>query len=232
MELSYIKVYRDFIDIVRELDNGARGRLFMAILEYANDEETDDLTGAEKIAFLTMKGQIDRDRATYSDISDKRRDAGKRGAEKRWNMENPVASAILPIAKDSKNSKCHQDKDKGKDKDQDQDKDKDQDEDKGKDQDKDEDKDRSTGDTCALRFKPPSAADVKAYCRERGNHVDAEKFVDYYAARGWKYKGGTAMKDWRAAVRTWERGDSEKNINSLTDNPFLKILMQEGINDG
>ena len=116
MTLPYIKVYKDFISIVRELDNGARGRLFLAIMQYANEEEVDNLTGAEKIAFLTVKSQIDRDRDAYTDISEKRKLAGKAGAERRWEQED-MANAILPIANDSKNSKCHQDKDKDKDKD-------------------------------------------------------------------------------------------------------------------
>lgn len=54
------------------------------------------------------------------------------------------------------------------------------------------------------RFSPPTVEDVQAYCRERGNKVDAQRFYDYYTANGWKV-GKNAMKDWRAAVRTWER---------------------------
>lgn len=121
--LSYIKVYKDYIDIARELDNGARGRLFMAILQYANDEEVSDLTGGEKIAFLMMKSQIDRDRDAYEEVSEKRKTAGQKGAKKRWEQEEDIANAILPMANDSKNSKCHQDKDKEEEKDKDKDKD-------------------------------------------------------------------------------------------------------------
>lgn len=54
------------------------------------------------------------------------------------------------------------------------------------------------------RFKPPSVDEVRAYCRERKNMVDAEKFIDYYTSNGWKV-GKNNMKDWKAAVRTWER---------------------------
>ena len=115
--LPYIKIYSDFIDIVRELDNGARGRLFLAILQYANGEKPDDLTGGEKIAFLMMKGQIDRDRDVYATTSEKRSAAGQSGAKKRWKNTEKMANAILPMANDSKNSKCHKDKDKDKDKD-------------------------------------------------------------------------------------------------------------------
>ena len=60
------------------------------------------------------------------------------------------------------------------------------------------------------RFTPPSVDEVAAYCQERGNAVDAQRFVDFYASKGWKV-GSSGMKDWRAAVRNWERQDSTKN---------------------
>lgn len=56
------------------------------------------------------------------------------------------------------------------------------------------------------RFTPPTLDDVIAYCQERGNSVDAERFVSFYESNGWKV-GKNPMKDWRAAVRTWERDD-------------------------
>ena len=60
------------------------------------------------------------------------------------------------------------------------------------------------------RFTPPTVDEVAAYCRERGNAVDAQRFVDFYASKGWKV-GSSGMKDWRAAVRNWERQDNTKN---------------------
>ena len=60
------------------------------------------------------------------------------------------------------------------------------------------------------RFTPPTVEDVASYCRERGNAVDAQRFVDFYASKGWRV-GSSGMKDWRAAVRNWERQDSTKN---------------------
>jgi uncharacterized protein YdaU (DUF1376 family) len=50
----------------------------------------------------------------------------------------------------------------------------------------------------------PSIEEVRAYCKERGNSVDPAQFMDHYTANGWKI-GKSAMKDWRASVRTWER---------------------------
>ena len=54
------------------------------------------------------------------------------------------------------------------------------------------------------RFEKPTVEDVKAYCQERHNSIDAERFVDYYEANGWMV-GKSHMCDWRAAVRNWER---------------------------
>ena len=63
-------------------------------------------------------------------------------------------------------------------------------------------------------FKPPTIDDVRDYCKERKNHVDPDRFVDFYAAKGWMV-GKNKMKDWKAAVRTWDRGDE---AGRATDN--------------
>lgn len=60
----------------------------------------------------------------------------------------------------------------------------------------------------AARFTPPTVDEVRDYCRERGNTVNAECFVDFYTAKGWKV-GKSPMKDWKAAVRTWEKEDGD-----------------------
>ena len=56
----------------------------------------------------------------------------------------------------------------------------------------------------AARLSPPSTDEVAAYCKERGNNVNAEAFVSFYESIGWKV-GNKPMKDWKAAVRTWEQ---------------------------
>jgi len=67
------------------------------------------------------------------------------------------------------------------------------------------------------RFVPPTPDEVSRYCKERKNLVDAERFVDFYAAKGWMV-GKNKMKDWKAAVRTWE-------ANSKTEAPARKRKM-------
>lgn len=62
-------------------------------------------------------------------------------------------------------------------------------------------------------FKPPTVEEVKAYCQERKNNVDPERFVDFYASKGWMV-GRDKMKDWKASVRTWEKRDKQERQKS------------------
>lgn len=59
------------------------------------------------------------------------------------------------------------------------------------------------------RFTPPSVDEVREYCNEINATISPDAFVDFYAAKGWKV-GSQPMKDWKAAVRTWEKRDEEK----------------------
>ena len=85
--LPYIKIYPDFINVVQELDNGARGRLLLAIMQYANGEEPDELTGAERIAYIVLKGQIDRDADAYEANAKKQSENGKKGGRPKKDEE-------------------------------------------------------------------------------------------------------------------------------------------------
>lgn len=71
----------------------------------------------------------------------------------------------------------------------------------------------------ATRFVRPVVEDVRAYCAERNNSVDPEQFVDFYESKGWKV-GNASMKDWKAAVRTWEKrsnqGPKQKSIKGTS----------------
>lgn len=59
----------------------------------------------------------------------------------------------------------------------------------------------------AQRFIPPTQDEVRLFCQENGLSVDAERFCDYYASKGWKV-GSSPMKDWRAACRNWAKRDA------------------------
>ena len=62
-------------------------------------------------------------------------------------------------------------------------------------------------------FVKPTIIDIKEYCKERKNNVDAETFFDFYESKDWLI-GKNKMKDWKACVRTWESRER--------DNPKFK----------
>lgn len=62
----------------------------------------------------------------------------------------------------------------------------------------------------AGRFTPPTVEEVFLYCVERKNTVDPQRFVDFYTSKGWMV-GKTKMKDWKAAVRNWEKSEEKDN---------------------
>jgi hypothetical protein len=60
----------------------------------------------------------------------------------------------------------------------------------------------------ASRFTPPTLKEVSEYCQARKNSVDPEKFIAHYESNGWRV-GRNPMKNWQAAVRTWEKSESQ-----------------------
>lgn len=61
-----------------------------------------------------------------------------------------------------------------------------------------------SGDARRSRFFPPTLEQVTSYCEERQNKVDPQRWFDYYVSNGWRV-GKNPMRDWKAAVRSWER---------------------------
>lgn len=183
MARDYICLYHSYLDAIQALGDAERGRLFTAMLEYSMTGEAPQLNGNERFIFPMMKAQIDRDRSRYESICQKNSDNGRKRS----------------YATDNDRKRSYADGSKGKG----------EEEGKGKDK----------GDLLPpvvpppgepkKRFVPPSVDEVRAYCQERGNGIDPQGFVDFYAARGWVV-GKTPMKDWKAAVRTWESRDSAR----------------------
>lgn len=74
------------------------------------------------------------------------------------------------------------------------------------------------------RFTPPSVSDVREYCLERGNNVDPQTFVDFYAGKNWMV-GKTKMVDWKACVRTWE--SRERKAQNAKDTVTFMQMREE-----
>lgn len=176
--MKYLKVFVDFADKIELLGDAERGRLFTAMLEYASSGAEPDLRGNERFIWPTAKSEIDRQSESYK-------------ARCETNRKN-ITSRYESIRIATNRNESYQDKDKDKDKEQ-------------------EKKNISfppDGVKDSARAHRPTVEEVAAYCRERGNSVDAERFVDFYASKGWNV-GNQPMKDWKACVRTWERREDK-----------------------
>lgn len=178
MAREYVCLYHSYLKSVEPLNDAERGRLFTACLTYSMTGAEPDLRGNERFVWPTIREQIDRDTKKYSDFCKKQQE----NIRKRW--DTTVYDGTSGIPDDTKHTK-----EKGKEK---------------------ENilsspnvEDSIARTPARKRFTPPTLAEVTAYCRERQNAVDPQRFIDYYTANGWKV-GKNSMKDWKAAVRTWE----------------------------
>lgn len=187
MASEYVPVFFDWVEVTGELTAQEKGRLIDAIVLYAQGGDwQEQIKGNERYLFPAFKKQIDRARET----SGKRASAGSIGGKQKQTEAN-VSKCKQTEANASKNAKEYNNNNNN-DKEY-------KNEIKG-------DEVPPTPQKAPRRFTPPSVEEVAAYCRERGNSVSPQRFVDFYAAKGWRV-GSAAMKDWRAAVRTWEDRD-------------------------
>ena len=88
--------------------------------------------------------------------------------------------------------------------------------------DKDIEKDNKETPDKPARFTKPTLDELSAYCKERGNKIDPQKWLAHYEANGWKV-GRNSMKDWKAAVRTWEHNNYSSTQSSGYSKPELKV---------
>ena len=114
-EITYIKVFVDYLDAIEPLGDAERGRLFTSLLTYARSGEVPQLNGNERFLFPMMRAQIDRDVLSKDELSQKRRDAAsasKRSTcEQKEHLQANAASANKS-SQDKDNKTIDKDKDK------------------------------------------------------------------------------------------------------------------------
>lgn len=191
------------------------GILIMAIIDYSKYGKIPDFSGIDTkysgvliLAFNQTRANLDRGK----EISEKRAESGKRGGTaKAENLKKKTADnsgddkQTVANASNSKqtvpnDSKEYQTVAIRKEENR---------------------KEEKTKESKRNIFIPPTVEEVKAYCNEKGSSIDPEQFIDYYTARGWMLNKNQKMKDWKAAVRTWERNDygsSQKTERKYNDN--------------
>jgi hypothetical protein len=74
----------------------------------------------------------------------------------------------------------------------------------------------------------PTLEEVTAYCLERKNGINPKMWIDHYTANGWMV-GKNKMKDWKAAVRTWE--NSSGNAAAGTKRKESEVYQRGSLKD-
>lgn len=220
MAKEYVCLYHSFLDVIQPLNDEERGRLLTAILIYGKTGTPPDMAGNERFVFPSIRSQMDRDDEKYAERCKK----NAANITNRWNGPRSDANGDTNVYDRIRTNTNAYETYQGK----------------GKDKDKCKDKGKgdigSTGTQSVptrTRFTKPTVEEVFAYCQERGNNVDAQRFYDYYESNGWKV-GKNSMKDWKSAVRTWERSNYSFAASSrpaqpqTSGNVFFDMLREEG----
>ena len=211
MARNYAALPYDYLEEMEALNDAEFGRLTRALLAYSMTGEQIALCGNERFYAKRVMSQEDRFKASYEEVSVVRSEAGKAGAAARWQngkrifangKNSKVISANGKNGYTETNTETNTDTLPSND---------------GK------------SDTRGARFTPPSADDVSAYVQAQGYHVNAERFVAFYEQKGWMV-GKNRMKDWKAAVRSWETRwkDERRPQEKSSGNVFLEML-EDGI---
>lgn len=184
--------YLEYESQLSRLSDEQLGKLIRAIIEYKKTGEPCDSGDiAVDLSFDFIKVDIDKQAENYR----KKADAGRLGGSKNKQNEANESNAKQNEANESKsNHKKEKEKEIEKDTEKES-----------------SSKEEQKKDAPRIMVRP-TVEEVSAYCRERGNTVDAQHFVDFYQSKGWKV-GTQPMKDWRACVRTWEQREKPRAAN-------------------
>ena len=185
-------VYLDYSKAVNKLSDAEAGQLFKALLEYADSGQDPQLEGSLYAVFAIMQNQLDRDTEKYVQKCERLRQNGSKGGRPVRDKE-PNGNQEKPNGYPKKPKKTDTDTDTVTD----------------------TVTDSNIGSKADKppsrhRFTPPTVEEVRAYCTEKGYKVDPQRFVDYYTSNGWRV-GKNPMKDWKAAVRTWNGKEQSHN---------------------
>lgn len=214
------KTFIAYIDWIEYFDEDTtieqKGQIFDAILRYQNGEtDVRPADPAARMVFNKIRKTMQCDAVAYAEKCEKRRKA----AEERWMQKHANASKSMQMDTDTETET-----------DTDTETETETDTERPKGLSKREKIPSVSKRETASRFHPPTVEEVEAYCRERHNNVDAERFVDFYTSNGWKV-GKNPMKDWKSAVRTWERREERPTMtssqaNNQAQNNVLKAVFQ------
>lgn len=212
MAREYFPAYHSYLESMSELTDAERGRLFTACLIYSKTGEAPQLSGNERFVFPSFKAQIDRDNKTYQELCNRNRKNGlmsrkANGTEcPRTPPNGTERGAVAPdrgAVGTERGATAPQGEEKGKG--------------------EEEIKEKTPTESKRKVFSVPTLEEVREYCRNRKSAVNPEAFWDYYASKGWTV-GRAPMKDWKAAVRNWERNERPRAPEEKED-PYANVIV-------
>lgn len=183
-------MYESWGAAIEKMNNEQAGELIKAIYAFQKNPDVVPEDPAIAFVFEIIKQKLEEDNKRYEEACAARSEAGKKGGRPKTNASDKKQM----VSEKSKKSKCFSEKAKKADNDNEYDNDL---------------KENTLEGVKEKRFAPPTLENVSEYCREMGyTNVDAVCFIDFYTSNGWMV-GKNRMKDWKAAVRNWDR--REKN---------------------
>ena len=190
MARNYAALPHEYRDTLESLSDAEFGRLIRWLLDYSATGKTAPLSGRESILCATVRFREDQFQASFAEVDRSRSEAGRKAAKSRWSMRED-ADACERMRSDASDASDAKTKEKTKEK----------------------TKTNTLPSIEGKLFAPPTAEEVASYAKELGSSVSSERFVDYYASRGWK-TGNTLITDWRAAFRNWARDEKQRTQTS------------------
>lgn len=192
---------------VSMLTDEQAGILLKALLAHETAEALPEMDGMTEMLYSVIEEKLDYYSEKYEATCAKRAEAGRKGQEaKKANADSDEANVNSDKVKEA-NADSEKAKEANAKPNEAKQADTDSESDTESDTDSDTEKDKKKKEGNRLtRFCPPSPDEVVQYCSERGSRVDPDAFMDFYTSKGWKV-GNQPMKDWKAAVRTWEKRD-------------------------
>lgn len=183
-------MYESWGAAIEKMNNEQAGELIKAIYAFQKNPDVVPEDPAIAFVFEIIKQKLEEDNKRYEEVCAARSEGGKKGGRPKANASDKKQM----VSEESKKSKCFSEKAKKADNDNEYDNDL---------------KENTLEGVKEKRFAPPTLENVSEYCREMGyTNVDAVCFIDFYTSNGWMV-GKNRMKDWKAAVRNWDR--REKN---------------------
>lgn len=190
-ERSSFTFYLSFEKAISKLDDNNQLIVYRAISRYSLFGEIPQVDGFAAIAWELIKPILDKSRIRSIN-----------GTKAKGKSKPNLVGNQNAVSKDEAKTKLKQSKNEAKTK-------------------RDRDRDRinietkvSNGANKSTRFVPPSLIDVQEYIQKNNYLVDASTFIDFYTSKGWMV-GSNKMKDWKAAVRTWQR--KQRNTGNTSD---------------